>query len=206
MYLPEKYRKEDPGYIFKFIQEHPFAVFVLNGERLLATHIPVLAEGDARHFKLYGHIANHNPQYQYLKDDTEALLIFQGAHAYVSSSWYKKADISTWDYSAVHINAKVKIQSREELETSLKKLVERFEKDQEKPLYYEDLPETILSAHLPLITGFWCEPFKIEAIAKLHQNFDKDDIASVTRHLDQRQEPLSSHLSKTIKKEHGTDH
>ena len=58
--------------------------------------------------------------------------------------------------------------------------------------------------HLPLITGFWCEPTKIQAIAKLHQGFDRDDIHSVTRHLEERKDPLSSELSKNIKKEHGT--
>ena len=204
MFQPDKYKKNDRQYIFDFIKAHPFATFVINGKELLATHIPILVKGDAENFTLYGHIAEANEQYGYLKDDLEGLLIFHGAQGYVSSSWYKEVNISTWDYSAVHVNVKLKIQSREELVQSLKNLVGHFEKDQKKPVYFEDLPQEMIEDHLPLITGFWCEPTKVQAIAKLHQGFDKDDIHSVTSHLERRQDPQSSELSKNIKKEHGT--
>jgi transcriptional regulator len=203
MFQASKYQKKDPRYIFDFIQAHPFATFVLKGKNLLATHIPVLLKGDAEKFTLYGHIARANEQYVYLEDGLEALLIFHGAQAYVSSSWYKDKDISTWDYSAVHINVKLKIQTQEELVQSLKNLVRRFEKEEKNPVFYEDLPQEMIQDHLPLITGFWCEPVKIQAIAKLHQGFDKDDIHSVTSHLENRQDSLSLELSKNIKVEHG---
>lgn len=200
MYQPKKYKKQDPQYIFDFIKAHPFATFILNGERILATHIPVLIEGEPDKFILYSHIANHNEQFQYLKDKKEALLIFQGAHGYVSSSWYKEKNISTWDYSAVHINVKLKIQTKEELRASLDKLVFRFEKTQKDPLYYKNIPKQMLEEHIPLITGFWCEPFKIEAIAKLHQGFDKMDIKNVVNHLKTREN--NPDLAEDIKNEH----
>tara|TARA_R100000935_G_C2764434_1_gene135005 strand:+ start:59 stop:676 length:618 start_codon:yes stop_codon:yes gene_type:complete len=205
MYQPKKYKKQDPDYLFKFIKNHPFATFILKGERLLATHIPVLVEGNSKDFRLYSHIANHNEQLQYLKNDVEALLIFQGAHGYVSSSWYKEKDISTWDYSAVHVNVKLKLQSREELETSLENLVHRFEKDQNKPLYYKDIPKKMLDDHLPLITGFWAEPFKIEGVAKLHQTYEKEDIKSVIEHLSEG-DALSKELGNNIKEENNGSH
>ncbi|MFD1094890.1 FMN-binding negative transcriptional regulator [Salegentibacter chungangensis] len=202
MYQPKRYRKNDPGYIFEFIKKYPFAAFVIQGTQLLATHIPVLAEGDADNFRLYSHIANHNEQLQHLKNDTEALLIFQGPQAYVSSSWYKEKDISTWDYSAVHINVKLKLQTEDELRSSLKKLVSRFEKLQEKPLYYEEIPRKILEAHLPEITGFWGEPVKIQAIAKHHQGYREEDVRAVCRHLEKQNDPLAAGLSENIKNEH----
>ena len=204
MFQPDKYRKKDGQYIFDFIKAHPFATFVIKGSELLATHIPILVKGDSQEFTLYGHIAKANEQYSHLRDDLEGLLIFHGAQGYVSSSWYKEVDISTWDYSAVHVNVKLKLQSREELINSLKELVWHFEKEEEKPIFYEDLPQEMIEEHLPLITGFWCEPVKVQAIAKLHQGFEKEDIHSVTRHLEKRGNALSSELSKNIKKEHGT--
>ncbi|WP_324720858.1 FMN-binding negative transcriptional regulator [Salinimicrobium sp. HB62] len=206
MFRQKKYLKKDSQYIYEFIDHHPFATFVLQGEELLATHIPVLIKGTPEKFQLYGHIAEANEQYKFLKDGLEALLIFHGAHGYVSSSWYKDINISTWDYSAVHVNVKLKLQTREELEQSLQKLIARFEKDQKCPIHYEDLPKDMVEDHLPLITGFWCEPTKVQAIAKLHQGFDKDDVHSVSRHLEARQDPLSSKLSENLNKEHGTDH
>lgn len=203
MFRQKKYLKHDPQYIFDFIQRHPFATFILKGEDLLATHIPVLIEGTPEKFILYGHIAEANEQYKYLKDGIEALLVFQGAHGYVSSSWYKEINISTWDYSAVHVNVILKLQSREELESSLQNLIKRFEKDQRDPIHFRDLPRDMVEDHLPLITGFWCEPVKVQAIAKLHQGFDEDDVHSVCRHLEERQNLT---LSENLKKEHGTDH
>lgn len=205
MYQPKKYKKQDPVYLFEFIKQHPFASFILKGERLLATHIPVLVEGNPQKFRLYSHIANHNEQLQYLKNDAEALMIFQGAHGYVSSSWYQEKDISTWDYSAVHVNVKLKLQTREELETSLENLVHRFEKNQTKPLYYKDLPKQMLEDHLPLITGFWAEPVKIEGVAKLHQTYNKEDVESVIDHLSEG-DALSRELSKNIKEENNGSH
>ena len=199
MYQPKKYRKEDPAYIFEFIQQHPFATFVLQGERLLATHIPVLTKGKAGDFSLFGHIANHNEQFQHLKDGVEALLIFKGADGYVSSSWYEEKNISTWDYSAVHVNVKLKLQSREELEDSLQQLIAHFEKEQKKPLYYKNIPKQMIDDHLPHITGFWCEPVKIQAVAKLHQNFGQKDVQSVVEHLKARED--TSALAKDIEKE-----
>jgi transcriptional regulator len=203
MFQPKKYLKNDPDYIFNFIQNHPFATFVIKGKELLATHIPVLTKGTPNDFNLYAHIAQANEQYRYLKDNLEALLIFQGPHAYVSSSWYREKDISTWDYSAVHINVKLKIQTEEELETSLQELVKHFEKGQKKPLLYEEYPEDMVKEHLPLITGFWCIPTKIQAIAKLHQGYEKDDIHNITNELED-QKGLAAELGKNIKKEHGT--
>ena len=206
MFRQKKYLKNDPQYIYNFIDHHPFATFVLQGEDLLATHIPVLITGTPEKFVLYGHIAEANEQYKYLKDGMEALLIFHGAHAYVSSSWYKEINISTWDYSAVHVNVRLKLQSREELEESLQNLIAKFEADQKCPIFYKDLPREMIEDHLPLITGFWCEPVKVQAIAKLHQGFEKDDVYSVTQHLEAGKDPVSSQLSKNIKTEHGTDH
>lgn len=202
MFQPDKYKKKDPHYIFQFIKAHPFATFIIQGKELLATHIPVLAEGDPDKFMLYGHIAAANQQHPFLRDGLDALLIFHGAHGYVSSSWYQETDISTWDYSAVHVNVKLKIQSKQELQDSLKKLVHQFEKDQQEPIYYEDLPTNLIQTHLPMITGFWCKPEKIQAIAKLHQGFSKKDVGSVTKNLKRRKDPLSSELSKNILKEH----
>ena len=206
MFRQKKYLKEDPQYIYDFIKSHPFATFVLNGEDLLATHIPVLVRGNPGDFVLYAHIAKANEQYPFIKDGQDALLIFHGAHGYVSSSWYKDKNISTWDYSAVHVNVRLKIQSREELVESLSNLVAHFEEDQEHPLPFHDIPNGMIEDHLPMITGFWCEPQRIQAIAKLHQGFEKDDVESVTRHLAERKDPLSNELSNAISKEHDPNH
>lgn len=119
MYQPERYKNDDSLFIYDFIKQYPFATIVGQGKHLAATHVPVLVEGNAKEFRMYAHIANHNSMHKLLGSNTEMLLIFTGPNAYISSSWYEKPDIPTWDYSAVHINAEVKLQSAEELQHSL---------------------------------------------------------------------------------------
>ncbi len=203
MYQKKNYVKDDLPTIFDFIHAHPFATFVLQGDRLLGTHIPVLAEGSSDHFRLFGHISDHfNEQKKFLRNELEALLIFHGPQAYVSSSWYQEKSVSTWDYSAVHVNVKLTVQTDDELRNSLKKLVHRFEKHQEKPLYFDEIPEKIIEKQFPHITGFWGDPFKIEGVAKLHQGYKKEDVGSTIRHLEKQHDPTARCLAESIRKEH----
>jgi len=201
MYIPEKYSKTDKTYIFNFIKENPFATFILQGKSLLATHIPVIVRGTAASFTLEAHIAKTNPQINYLVNGKEVLFIFKGADHYISSSWYTNKDISTWDYSAVHINAKLQLQTKSQLISSLKRLVRTFEKDLKHPEFYEDLPQNLIQQHLTKITGFTGIPVEVNAIAKLHQGFDPKDINSVVTHLKQYDCPMAIRLADKILKE-----
>lgn len=202
MYQPERYKKNNREFAEKLIRSNPFGEFILQGDRLLVTHIPILIDEESEYLRLYAHIANHNPQKEFLKDGKEILLIFKGADAYVSSSWYEQKDISTWDYSAVHIHCRLKIQDSNELVESLKKLVHHFEKEQDQPLEYDQIPEAIIKENLSEITGFWCEPFRIEGIGKWHQGFGEEDVRNVVNQLKQKDCPHHSPLIKDIKQEH----
>lgn len=198
MYQPKRFQKEKDDYQLKFIKNHPFATLIVKENEFLATHIPILIEEKTDKKILYGHIANHNKMKEVLKDGTEVLLIFQGAHGYISSSWYTNKDISTWDYSAVHVKATIKIQIPEELETSLRKLIKKFEQPMENPLLYDDIPQEIIDENFKQITGFWLYPTKIEAIAKYHQGFSKKDV----HHIIQKLKGKNDGLAQVIKKEH----
>lgn len=202
MYQPERYKKNSQKFAKNLIRQNPFGEFILQGDRLLATHIPILIAEESDNLRLYAHIANHNPQKQYLKDGKEALLIFKGDDAYVSSSWYENKDISTWDYSAVHIQCRLKIQTEEELVACLKKLVHHFEKDQNHPLEYNQIPDSIIKSNLSEITGFWCEPILIEGIGKWHQGFGQKDILNVVNHLKKKSCPHHDRLINHLKEEH----
>ncbi len=206
MFQTDKYKREDRDFFYKFIQENPFATFITARENIVATHIPILIHRDTEEFVLFGHISNENEQLKDIIENEQALLIFKGPDSYVSSSWYKEKDISTWDYSAVHINCRLQLQTQPELISSLQKLVFEFESKQSKPLYYEDLPEKLLEDHLPQITGFWLYPDKIQGISKLHQGFKKEDIINITKQLDNSDSCESRQVSKQLKKIHGTDY
>lgn len=203
MYQPKKYTNNQLPFLKTFIRGNPFATIVLNGEMLLATHVPVLAEEGADTFRLYAHIANHNPMRRFLENGTEMLLVFTGAHAYVSSSWYSAPDIPTWDYSAVHVNANIQIQKDHELQESLVKLIDHFEIDQEKPITYRDIPSEIWRENFSEITGFWLNPFNMVGIEKLHQGFEAADVENIKSQLDKRSNCPYHKISIDLKKKHG---
>lgn len=205
MFQSEKYKKSDKDFTFNFIKDYPFTTFVTSEDELLATHIPILIKEDTEEFILYGHIANENEQLKDLKDGAKALLIFKGPDTYVSSSWYEEKNISTWDYTALHVNCRLKVQTRDELIESLKRLVYRFEKERNNPMLYHDLPDEMVQDHLKKITGFWLYPERIQGIAKLHQGFKKEDIYNITNELEKEKDYQSSAVSKQLKNLHGTN-
>lgn len=202
MYQPKKYRKDELSFAREMIRKYPFATVVLKKDEFLATHVPVLIEEAKDDLLLYTHIANHNPMRKHVKNGEKVLLIFQGPHAYVSSSWYKEKNISTWDYSALHIQVEIKLQTKQELMNSLEKLVTYFEEEQENPLFYSDIPREMLKENLELITGFWCRPFSIKGIGKWHQSFGKEDVKSAVQQLNKSNCPMDSALAKDLKNEH----
>lgn len=199
MYQPKKYRNNSSKFLNAFVQNHPFATVVIKGDKLLATHIPILIDDDPTILRLYGHIANHNPMYAHIKDGAEMLLIFKGADSYISSSWYAEPEIPTWDYEAVHINARIKVQSDLELTHSLEKLIRHFEKDMKDPLQPNDIPHKIWNENFKEITGFWLEPMECLGVQKLHQGFDALDIHNIAINLKNGNTCPRFHLADKIK-------
>ncbi|HSR71788.1 MAG TPA: FMN-binding negative transcriptional regulator, partial [Kiloniellales bacterium] len=110
MYVPEVFALRDSEAIAAVLRDHGFAVLVTPGEAApTASHLPFLfdpARGD--HGVLRAHMARANPQWRALErlqaEGGEALVVFQGPHAYVSPRWYGDGPaVPTWNYLAVHV-------------------------------------------------------------------------------------------------------
>jgi len=100
-------RDAQPG---ELVRHHPFTAVISTGHGVpVATHVPVitppsqqLREGGA----LWGHMARANPQWRTFDPARPVLVIFTGAHAYVSAALYQREPaVPTWNYSAVHVTA-----------------------------------------------------------------------------------------------------
>lgn len=128
MFIPKIYKSEDQELMKKIINENAFALLISNKEKLSATHSMFLLNENNGEFFLETHISKVNFQAKVLKDDDEVLCDFLGAHSYISSSWYEKPNVSTWNYEAVHIRGKVKLMTDEELYKHLEKLTFKYEK------------------------------------------------------------------------------
>jgi transcriptional regulator len=105
MYIPAAFRETRLEVLHALIREHSFASLVsLVDGQLFATHLPLLLDPTrGAHGTLRGHMARANPHWRSFERGAEALVIFQGPHAYISPSWYGTGPaVPTWNYSAVH--------------------------------------------------------------------------------------------------------
>jgi transcriptional regulator len=199
MYVPGYAQLDDTQLIQGFIREHPFATVISSGSELFANHFPFLLETDENgaKAKLTSHMAKRNGQWEQFLRDPRALVIFQGAHAYISPSIYVNAqNVPTWNYMAVHVYGVTKvIQDSESIEKILHLMVEHFEGRQGNPWKY-DLPTEFRQSLISAIVGFEIEVERIEANFKLSQNRAREDYAAVIKEFSTRPDENSKELLK----------
>ncbi len=175
MYIPPKYRNSNLDDVRKFIEDNAFGILISKGSNYpMATHIPLELDKDKQgNDILVGHIAKANPHWKSFESQPEVLAIFNGPHAYISSSWYKEEEVPTWNYIAVHIRGRLEILAEEDVLDSLHKLVDRYEKDSEDPIKLKDLsPKTM--RQVKGIVGFKIAIEEIHAAYKLSQGREAD--------------------------------
>lgn len=188
MYIPKPYEEKDQAEIEALVREFGFATIVSNKDGLpVATHIPfeleVQADGS---WLLNAHLSKANPQWKTFETAGEVLVIFMGPHTYVSPSWYNHKNVPTWNYRAVHIYGTISLVEGEQVEKSLRTLMARYENAHaSKPLSYEEIPAKMLETDLRGLVGIQVKVNRIEAVAKLSQNRDKESYQSVIDHLKQ---------------------
>jgi transcriptional regulator len=201
MYIPELYKNDNPEEIRDFIKRNGFAVLVNQTDgKLWATHIPlVLDSNSAGKEILVGHVSKLNPQAESFKDNAEVLVVFSGAHAYISSSWYDHENVPTWNYLAVHVYGKVRLYNSEEAILSLKKLVDQYESKSEKPIRIEDLSEKTMREARGII-AFEIEITAIEAMKKLSQNRDDKNYGNIINELHKTNDNQAVAVAEAMKK------
>lgn len=177
MYIPKPFEVNDDNEKFSFIQENAFGQLIsqLDG-RLFSTHMPFLLSEDKT--KIYGHLAIANPQHKQLAGQ-EVLITLEGAHGYVSPSWYNSPGVPTWNYQAVHIYGVCSlINNAEKLKEIVDALTYKYESAFEKP-WQPEYKATILNA----IMGVEIAITEIQCKYKLSQNRPLEDQQQVSAKL-----------------------
>jgi len=200
MYIPDKYHEQDAGRIRAFLEQNAFGIVVSVGpEGPLATHLPLELQVDAAgSWALEGHFARANPQWRHLADGQSVLCIFNGPHAYVSSSWYRDEEVPTWNYQAVHLRGMYRRQTDAEVMASLHRLVDKYERDSEQPVSLHRLSATTLR-QVRGIVGFRIEAVQVAAAFKLSQGREADH-ERITRELEKRG-GLSADVARAMKEQ-----
>ncbi|CAM5297808.1 FMN-binding negative transcriptional regulator [Leifsonia shinshuensis] len=163
----------DRAEIERIIRENPWGTFVSNASTgLVASHYPVILDDTREELTIVSHVGRPDEQLHELGEH-ELLVILQGPHGYISSSWYD-ADpaVPTWNFVAVHLSGVPELLSPEENLQVLEKLVDHFERELPEPrqmrgtLEDERYAERISSGTV----GVRLTPTKIVAKQKMSQN------------------------------------
>ena len=187
MYTPRAFALEDLPQLQQLIQHTRLAQLVTVGEQgLQASHLPLLLNpNEGPNGTLYGHLAKANPQWRDLQNGSDALVIFAGAEAYISPSFYPaKAEhgkvVPTWNYIAVHAYGKAEIfTDAERLLAVVSALTDRHENGRARPWAVSDAPADYIDGMLKAIVGFALPMERLIGKRKLSQNRSSADIAGV---------------------------
>ncbi len=202
MYIPKLYREEDREKIIEFLKKNNFPALVSHdGEKPIATHLPVeIIAGKDGMLTILGHMSRANPQWKSFGEQ-EVLLIFQGAHTYISPRWYNHVNVPTWNYVIVHVYGRVRPVEGEELHLLLSQLVGRHEAGTSYRL--ENLPEEFVKKEMKGVFGFALDVTRIDPGYKLSQNREDADHRNIIHELEARGDDHSVEIAREMKEKRG---
>jgi transcriptional regulator len=186
MYIPKFNAVTDTTLLHVLMRRFSFATLVTTHEGApFATHLPFLIYPEVgEHTTLVAHMARGNPQWQDFDGRSEALVIFQGPHAYISPSWYgEPVSVPTWNYAVVHAYGVPRvIEDEARVREVVRALVDEHEGGFAEP-WAMDLPEEYLQKQLRAIVAFELPIARLEGKLKLSQNRSDEDQRRVIERL-----------------------
>lgn len=201
MYIPKYYRVTDVDEIRGFIQMNSFGTLVTTKQaKPIATHLPLQLRKEGDTYYLTGHMAYGNPQWKTFETCEDVLVMFQGPHAYISSSWYEQENVPTWNYQAVHVYGTASILNEEELKQDLAMLLQKYEKYRKNAVLWDKLSPQLLEKELKGIVGFKIQVQEIQAANKLSQNRNKKDYQNIVNKLYEEEDLHSQQMAEVMEK------
>ena len=200
MYVPKAFSLDDRARVAEVLRAHDFALLVTAPAGMpQASHLPFLYDPDAgENGTLIAHMARANPQWRdfaaLAQAGQEALVIFQGPHAYISPRWYggETPQVPTWNYVAVHAYGLPRvIEDAGEKRAALDRLVTVQEAPQPEPWSTEGLSESYMEGMLRGLVAFEIPVSRLEAKAKLGQNKPAGQLAAATDAVECAKDPLA---------------
>lgn len=178
MYMPSHFEEKRTEILQQLIREHNFGTLVtLNPDGLDANHIPFEIDPAIGAFgTLRAHVARNNPVWRNFSADVDALAVFQGAHAYITPSWYATKQetgkvVPTYNYMVVHAYGPLRIvEDTAWLRGLVERLTDRHEADRPAPWRVTDAPGEYIDKMLAAIVGIEMPIVKLVGKWKVSQN------------------------------------
>ncbi len=180
MYVPKHFEVTDTAWCHALMRAQSFALMITADDTgaPFATHLPILVDERRGPLgTLRGHVARANPHWRHLAAGRPTLVVFSGAHAYVSPSWYATHPaVPTWNYVAVHASGTgALVEDVEQVRTLLADLVHVYESPGPEAWSFEALPADYVAGMQRGIVAFEIPIARLEGKAKLSQNRDAVD-------------------------------
>ncbi|MFT4581183.1 MAG: transcriptional regulator [Gammaproteobacteria bacterium] len=179
MYIPIHFRENDPQELARVIQQNNFGCLIsMIDDRPFATHLPFVYEPQSG--RLLGHMARANPHWEALDTSSrEVLTVFQGAHAYISPTWYANPGVPTWNYVAVHLYGHFHVlHDPSAHRQAMVTLTNQHEAAQEKP-WAADFESPMAANMLNQTVAFEIIVSETQGKFKLNQNRASEDRSNV---------------------------
>lgn len=200
------YDLEDRATIERLIRENPWAILVSPAsEGLVASHYPVLIDESREELSIVTHLGRPDEKVHELGRH-EMLMIVQGPHGYVSSSWYGElVEVPTWNFITAHLSGVPELIEGEENFEILTRLVERFEREVENPRYLDSSPEVYDDARRDSkgTVGLRLTPTRIVAKQKMSQNRPPEKVDDIIAELEGDGPYASAELAREMRIAHG---
>ena len=200
MYKVGKFLETDLDKLIPFMQAHPFAVVIGANQHIpSATQVPVQIKREVNVVKLIGHVMRKTDHHEAFVANENVLVLFHGAHAYVSASVYENpASASTWNYSSVQAKGKIRLLDNEETRAVIKELTEQYEASDSRAAFHQMTNEYI-DHHLKAIAGFEISVTSLQGVFKLSQNHPQVNQENIIKYLSQSDDLQAQEVAKQMK-------
>lgn len=185
MYTPAHFEQNSPEHLQRIIRAHPLGTLVTHGAAGLdADHVPFEFDPDVGpHGLLSAHVARANPVWQRCPSGTPVMVVFHGAQAYISPSWYPSKhethrQVPTWNYEVVHAHGVLTVHDDERFVRRLvARLTRKHEATEARPWKMGDSAPEFVDTLLKSIVGIEIAVTSLVGKAKLSQNKELRDRA-----------------------------
>jgi transcriptional regulator len=181
MYDIPYFKADHPEEVLAYMRAHPFALIcgADTDGKPVATQIPLLFVQRGDQLFLQGHFMKKQDHTRVFYRNPNVLIVFTGAHSYVSASWYEDKPVaSTWNYQSVQAAGNIKFQDEIFLQEFLKRLTETFETPGSSAMVQQMNPSYVQQM-MQAIVAFEVEVTSIRHVFKLSQNRDRQSQANI---------------------------
>ncbi len=206
MYQPPHFREDRLDVQHALIRAHPLGLLVtFGGAGLVANPVPFVIDPSASPLgTLRAHLSRANAQWRDFDPDHEALVVFQGAEAYITPSWYEAKRqhgkvVPTWNYAMVQAYGRLRVMDDPAwLLGQISTMTAAQEAAQPEPWSVGDAPPPFVAAQLKGIVGIEIDITRIEGKWKVSQNRSEADRQGVSAGLRLAQDDASRAMADLV--------